>query len=355
MPETCVDVAVLIVCYNGRRYLDDCLGSVLAAREPGIRAHVVVVDNASADGSAEHVAERFPRVELVRSDVNLGFAGGNNLGWEHIRRKWPDVDYLVLLNQDTLVEGGWLRPLADFLAGHPRAACAQPKLMMHPRTELFNTAGNHSHFLGFGFVGDCGVQDRGQLTAPKEVAFASGAAMMIRADLLARTRLFEGAFFMYLEDAELCWRLGQAGYGSYVVPDSVVYHKYAFSEDLRHYYYLERNRWWLVGAYYRLPTLALLFPAAVVMELGQLVFSLLRGVGRAKLRSWAFFLTPSGLGLLLRRRREAARRRRVSDRQFTRTFCGSIDFPPLSGPLIRLVANPLLGAYWALARRVMFW
>ncbi|HET6428519.1 MAG TPA: glycosyltransferase family 2 protein [Phycisphaerae bacterium] len=355
MPDRRVEVVVLIVCYNGRRHLDECLGSVLADEEAGIRTRVVVVDNASADGSADYVAERFPRVELVRSRANLGFAGGNNLGWEHIRRKWPDLDYLVLLNQDTLVEPGWLGPLAGFLAAHPDAACAQPKLMMHPQTDRFNTSGNRSHFLGFGFVGDCGEVDRGQLSGPREVAFTSGAAMMVRADLLRGGRLFEGAFFMYLEDAELCWRLGQSGHGSFVIPDSVVYHKYAYGGNLRHYYYLERNRWFLLGAYYKPATLALLAPAAAVMELGQLVFAIARGVGRQKWRSWAFFLTPAGLGLLLRRRRQARRRRAVSDRRFTRTFCGTIDFPPLSGPLVRLVANPVLGAYWAVARRLIFW
>jgi len=355
MPERRAEVAVLIVCYNGRRYLDDCLGSVLADEEAGVAAHVVVVDNASADGSADYVAERFPQVELIRSPANLGFAGGNNLGWEHIRRKWPGLDYLVLLNQDTIVERGWLGPLAGFLAAHPDAGCVQPKLMMHPQTDRFNTSGNRSHFLGFGFVGDCGEPDRGQLTGPREVAFASGAAMMIRAELLRTGRLFEGAFFMYLEDAELCWRLGQAGHASYVIPDSVVFHKYAYGGNVRHYYYIERNRWFLVGTYYRLPTLLLLAPAAVVMELGQLAFAIGRGAAWQKLRSWGFFLTPAGLGLLLRRRREARRRRAVSDRRFTRTFCGRIDFPPLSGPLVRLVANPVLGAYWAAARRLIFW
>ncbi len=355
MSDGCVEVAVLVVCYNGRRYLDDCLGSVLAAPGAGMRTHLVVVDNASADGSADYIAEKFPRVELIRSGANLGFAGGNNLGWEHIRRKWPRLDYLVLLNQDTLVEPGWLRPLAKFLGSHPDAACVQPKLMMHPQTDRFNTSGNRSHFLGFGFVGDCGQIDRGQVTAPREVPFASGAAMMIRADLLRAGRLFENGFFMYLEDAELCWRLAQAGRRSYVIPDCHVYHKYSFSSNLRHYYYLERNRWFLLGTYYKLWTLLLLAPAGAMMELGQLAFSVRRGVAGAKLRSWAFFLTPAGLGLLLRRRREAARRRKVTDRQFMRTFHGTIDFAPLSGPMIRFVANPILGAFWAVARRLMFW
>jgi GT2 family glycosyltransferase len=346
---------VLIVCYNGRGFLPDCLGSVLASDDGGIKTRVVVVDNASGDGSAEYVAENFPRVDLVRSQVNRGFAGGNNLGWEYIRRKYPRATYLVLLNQDTIVERGWLRPMVDFLEAHPAAGLAQPKLMMHPRTELFNSSGNRSHFLGFGFVGECGQPDRGQYTRPRPIASASGAAMMVRTDLLRRVGLFEELMFLYLEDAELNWKLRQIGCEPFLVPGGVVYHKYNFQKDFRYYFYLERNRWWLLLVYYKLATLLLLAPALAVMEVGQLLFALSRGLLGVKLRSWLFFLAPANLALLRRRRRQAQARRTVSDRQFTRPFCGSIDFPELSGPLLKYVANPFFSAYWALARRLIFW
>ena len=355
MAEKTVQVVILVVCYNGRHYLEDCLRSVLASGDEGIETHVVVVDNASTDGSAEYVARHFPQVELVRSEVNRGFAGGNNLGWEYIRKKYPELDYLVLLNQDTIVAAGWLGPMAAFLADHPRAGCVQPKLLMHPRTELFNSAGNRSHFLGFGFVGRCGQPDRGQLTAPEEIGFASGAAMMIRAELVRRFGLFDPVMFMYLEDADLCWRLRQAGFSSHVVPDSVVYHKYDFPDRSRYYYYLERNRWWVLLTYYRLATLALLAPALALMELGQWLFAAAHGLAGQKLRSYLFFTRPGALAALIRRRRRARRRRALSDRRFTAVFCGEIDFPALASPLLCHVANPLLKAYWAVARRLMFW
>jgi len=147
-----------------------------------------------------------------------------------------------------------------------------------------------------------------------------------------------------------------AGTGLYVrVPASVVYHKYSFAGRFGYYYHLEKNRYWLLGVYYKLPTLGLLAPALVLMELGQWCFALLRGALRQKARSWVFLLRPANLAATWRRRRSAQRRRKVSDREFLRDFTGSIDFAELSSPLLKYVANPILRAYWFVARRLIFW
>ncbi len=349
------EVVVLVLCHNGRQYVDECLASVLASDDGEIRRHVVVVDNASTDGTSERVAERFAEVELLRSEVNRGFAGGNNFGWEHVRRTCPRCRYLVLLNQDTIVAGGWLRPLAGFLDGHPEVGGVQPKLLMHPQTDTINSIGNRSHFLGFGFVGGCGERDQGQYDAVRPINYATGAAVMLRAEHLRRYGLFDERMYMYLEDADVSWRLQQLGLATYLVPASVVYHKYSFAGPYRHYYHLEKNRLWLLGVYYRLPTLLLLLPALLAMEAGQWAFALARGLARQKLRSYGFLLRPGNLAALWRRRRQAQARRTVPDRRFLRDFTGSIDFPELKTPLLTRVANPVFRAYWAVARRLIFW
>ncbi len=349
------EVVVLILCHNGREYLDDCLGSVLASDDGPIARRVVVVDNASGDGSAEHVAESFPQVDLVRAPGNLGFAGGNNFGWEHVRKSCPRADYLVLLNQDTIVASGWLRPMVDFLAARGDVASVQAKLLMHPATGVINTVGNRSHFLGFGFCGGYGEADRGQYDTPRAINYASGAAVMLRTSLLRALGLFEEGMYMYLEDAELSWRYRQLGHQVFLVPSSVVYHKYSFAARYSYYYHLEKNRYWLLGVYYKLPTLGLLAPALVLMELGQWCFALLRGALRQKARSWVFLLRPANLAATWRRRRSAQRRRKVSDREFLRDFTGSIDFAEVRTPLLKYVANPLFKGYWFLARRLIFW
>lgn len=347
-------VAILIVCYNGKAHLADCLGSIVTHR-PRAAMRVVVVDNASTDGSADFIHRNYPWVELVRLGQNLGFAGGNNAGWDHVRRCGEPARYLCLLNQDTIVTAGWLDALVDHLETHPGDAAAQPKILLHPETSLINTAGNRCHFLGFGFMTGYRQPDRGQFDAVAPIDFPSGAAVLLRAAALQHVGLFDPQFFMYLEDVELAWKLRQIGARIVRVPASVIHHKYAFNSDYRYYYFLERNRWWLLLTYLKWPTLVLLLPAIIAMELGQLVFALSKGVLGDKLRSGVFFLSPANLRALREARRQAQARRTVSDRAFMRDFSGVIEFEALRGVLVRFVANPLLGAYWAMARRVMWW
>jgi len=355
MPEPAAEIAILVVNTNNGDVVEDCLASVVASTEPGIRRRVVLVDNASTDGSPERVARRFGEVDIVRSAGNRGFTGANNLGWAFIRRRYPDVDYLVLLNPDTEVAGGWLGALAGFLDARPDVACAQPKLMLHPETELLNTAGNRSHYLGFGQTSEYRRPDRGRHTGPEPIGYPSGAAVMIRADLVRRYGLLDGGLFLYHDDLELGWRYRQLGLASYLVPDATVYHKYNFSKNYRYYYYFERNRLRVMLVYYKAATLLLLLPALAAMELAQLAFAAVHGVARQKLRSWAYFLDRRNLRELRCRRRRFQRRRRVSDRAFMRDFVGALDFPEIATPLLTYVGNPLMRAYWTAARRLMFW
>lgn len=355
MNQATREVAILIVAYQGRQDLDACLTSILASEDPGITKHIVVVDNGSGDGTVEFLATAYPGVACVASSQNLGFAGGNNLGWDYIQQRYPDTPYVALLNQDTLVTSGWLAPLLAQLEQDPGVGCVQPKLKLYPDTALINTVGNRSHFLGFGFMTAYGERDDGRFDAVRAIDFPSGAALVTRSELLRRLGLFDAMFFLYLEDVDLGWKIRQAGLTIQYVPASVVYHKYAFKHDYRYYYYLERNRLWLLLVYYRLATLGLLAPAILLMECGQLGFALLHGRLGDKLRSYAFFLRPASLRRLWQQRRTAQRSRRVGDAEFLRRSLGTVDFPEVAGFLVRWVFNPVLGGYWQIAKRLIFW
>lgn len=349
------EVVVIVVCYNGREFLPDCLSSIYASDDGGLRVHVVVVDNASQDGSEAFVRERFPQVTLLPAGANLGFAAANNLAWHLVREQAEACEFVYLLNQDTIVESGWLRPLVDYFRAHADVGSLQSKLLLHPATHLINTVGNNSHFLGFGFPAGYGAEDDGRFATPRTINYASGAGVIVRTALLRELGLFEDAMFMYLEDADLSWKIRQAGYDVRMLPASRVYHKYRFNRGYRFYYELERNRWWLLLVYYRVPTLLLLAPALLLMEFGQLAFAARRGRFLDKLRAYGFFCSPANLGLIARLRRAAGRRRKISDREFTRDFAAVIRSPELNLALVRYVANPLFGTYWAIARRLMFW
>jgi GT2 family glycosyltransferase len=348
-----MEIAVLIVCYNSAGDIEECLMSVLNSADDGIQKRIVVVDNCSTDGTAELV-RKFDRVDLVSSAQNNGFTGGNNLGWRHICQRYPEVKYLCLLNPDTIVESGWLASLADFLNSNDRIGSVQSKIRLHPQTDKIASTHTKCHFLGFGIQGGYGQVDTGQFDQPRQVDFAHGAAMLIRASLLKQYGLFIEEMFLYLEDTELSWRIKQLGWEVWLVPQSVVYHKYVFSNH-RYYYYFERNRWLLLFTYYKAGTFLLLAPALFLMELGQWFFALRNGLLSQKFRSCKYFFNPENRAELWQRRKAAQARRIISDRQFMADFTGRIDFSELDGGAALKIANRIFSAYWSVAKKLLFW
>jgi hypothetical protein len=349
------EVVLLIACYNGRTCIGDCLRSLDEANPAGMLVRIIVADNASGDGSAEMVASEFPGVDLIRLPGNLGFTGGINAAWRFSREKYPSAPYVAVVNQDIIARPGWLDALVAHLEQNSAAAAAQPKVLLWPNKDQFNTAGNESHYLGFGLVTAYGQRDAGQFDAPREIDFPSGAAVLIRAEALEGRDLLDEEFFLYLEDAELGWRLRQLGYRIDYVPSSAVWHQYTFRQDYRFYFFLERNRWYLLAMYYKTPTLVLLLPAMIAMELGQFFFAWKNGVLRQKIKACAYFMFPPNLSALLKRRRLAQSRRRIRDREFVRHFVEEIDLPELRSTVLRRIGNPMLGFYWRMVRPLIFW
>ena len=344
-------VALLIVSYNGMEFLPDCLASIFASPDAPPAPQIVVVDNASGDQSAQFIASTYPQITLLPLPTNTGFTGGNNAGFDFIRKQMPHVRFVALLNQDTIVRSGWLTALLE--AAHaPDVASVQAKLLFHPETTLLNSAGNKSHYLGFGFVSAYREPDGPRHDQERDIAFASGAAMLVRVDAIARERLFDPAYFAYLEDAELGWYLRITGRRNVYCPASVVYHRYHFSRNPQLYYRLESNRWRLLLAYYRWPTLVLILPAALMMEAGLLFYFLRAGAMRQKLRSWGVLRE---MGDILRSRQGVQAQRQISDRELTKAFIASADFAEVRNPLLTYIGNPLLTLYWRLARLFLWW
>ena len=352
-------VAVLIVAYNGTDYLPDCLGSVFAADTDGVSLTCFVLDNASTDDTSQWVRDNYPQVELIRSESNLGFAEGNNHAWRHAKSANGGWDYLYLLNQDTIADRAFLTEAVRYLRDHDHVGAAQSLLMLHPETELINSAGNRLHFLGFGlptfyreprdsYPGDSNPESG-------EINYPSGAAVLIRADLVRETGLFNPWLFMYLEDAELGWRLQLINRPPHLCASSVVYHKYQFKSTLNSYRYLERNRWWLLATHYRLATLILMKPALIAMEIGQWFYAIQHGLAGSKLNATIDFYRPSSIRETFAARKRIQRLRRVSDREILSKWSGEIRSPHLDSWLIRGVANPLFRVYLIVLRWIVRW
>lgn len=343
-------MAVLIVSYNGAAYLADCLHSILASPDAPPPKQILVIDNASTDGSADLVGREFPQVTLVRQPDNSGFVGGNNAGLDHVRKHFPQVGLIALLNQDTIVQSGWLAALISCMQQSERIGCVQAKLRLHPETTLLNSAGNRSHYLGFGFVSGYRQADQGQFDQTRELAFCSGAAMLIRLRALERPWIFDPQYFAYLEDAELGWWMRIRGWSNVFCPQSVVYHRYQFSRNPQMYFRLEANRWRLLLCYYRWSTLLLLLPAIAMMECGLIVYFLRAGAMKQKLRSWGIL---GNWRSLAESRRMIQGARRISDRELTSLFIWKADFAEVAGLLLNWVGNPLLGLHWRLTKSLL--
>jgi len=222
-----VKISIIIVNWNTRELLRDCLESVY--RETGIPLEVLVVDNGSADGSTQMIRGEFPQVCLIENEENVGFARANNQAIRH-----AGGDYIVLLNSDTQVLDGALVKLADYLRRHPQVAVVGPKLLTpEGRPQRWAkgsfpslwTAFTHYFFLTELLPGVVtGLCDNRDYEKAREMDWVSGACMMIRRSVLDQVGLLDESIFMYAEDVEFCRRVVKAGWKVVYLPTAMVRH-----------------------------------------------------------------------------------------------------------------------------------
>jgi len=342
-----VRIAIVIVTYNGRRYVDDLFAS-LRAHTRLDEVATIVVDNGSTDDTVDALrteAARTPNVVLLPQAQNAGFTGGNNLGLAQARRL--GVQYVLLLNHDTVVTPRWLEPLVAVLDARSDVAAAQPLLVLHDEPELVNTAGNQLQFCGFGFCGDYRrpVAALGLDGQPRSVPYATGAALLLRMSALDRVGDFDPLLFLYHEDLDLQVRLRQAGYDCVLVPASVVQHKYTATFSPSKYAYIERNRMMVLIKDWPLRLLVGAAPALLAAQLAVLGFAARGGWLRPLARGYADVVRHFGTLLSARRRVQAARSPDATDLAH---LSAGIHFEGFDHPILTRVANPLLEAYWRL-------
>ena len=217
-------VSIVIVSWNAKSVVQQCLPSVVATDYPNLE--IIFADNASTDGSAAWVAREYPSVKIVRHPENWLFARGNNAALPH-----ATGDLVLLLNNDVEVPPGWLRPLVDTMTNDPEVAAVQPKLLQYDdrgRFEYAGGAGGYLDRLGYPFTRgrllNTMETDHGQYDDARDVFWATGAALLLRRSALDEVGLLDERFEMHMEEIDLCWRLQRHGYRVRVEPTSTVYH-----------------------------------------------------------------------------------------------------------------------------------
>ncbi|MEY4885143.1 MAG: hypothetical protein RL151_452 [Bacteroidota bacterium] len=217
-------VAIVILNYNGRSYLERFLPSVKASTWSNLK--IIVADNASTDDSLTFLRLNHPDIRIIQNPSNEGFARGYNTALQQV-----DADIFVLLNSDVEVVPGWIEPVVALMSADPKVAACQPKILDWHHREMFEYAGAAGGWIDtFGYpfcrgrIFDICEADNGQYDHPRPVFWASGAAMFIRRDVYLQHGGFDPFFFAHQEEIDLCWRIQLSGWRIMSCPSSVVYH-----------------------------------------------------------------------------------------------------------------------------------
>lgn len=218
-----MNIAVVILNWNGRKLLEQFLPSVIKYSED---AHIYIADNASTDDSISYLENYFPQVSIIKNNRNAGYAGGYNLALKSV----PE-DIHILLNSDIEVTEGWLKPIVNVFKAEPGTAAIQPKILDYKKKDHFEYAGAAGGYIDRFCYPFCRgrifqelEEDRGQYNDDQYIFWASGACLAVRKKAFNEVGGLDEDFFAHQEEIDLCWRLQNAGYKIKYVSTSRVFH-----------------------------------------------------------------------------------------------------------------------------------
>jgi GT2 family glycosyltransferase len=216
-------VAVVILNFNGKYFLEKFLPAIISNSLPH---QVIIADNGSSDDSLSFLQKNYPSVQVVENGGNYGYAEGYNRSLQKL-----DADYFVLLNSDVEVTENWISPVIGLMEKDKQIAACQPKILDYKNRNLFEYAGASGGFIdkyGYPFcrgrVFNTMEEDKAQFNDAREIFWATGACLFVRASAFRQVGGFDGAYFAHMEEIDLCWRLKNFGHKIYVEPASVIYH-----------------------------------------------------------------------------------------------------------------------------------
>jgi GT2 family glycosyltransferase len=337
-----VDVSVIVVAYNARAFISQCLDALLG--QDYERYEVIVVDNASSDGTAEFVQRAYPALTVVESSTNRGFGAGNNLGAAKAAG-----EVFAFLNPDAVPAVDWLRQLVGTMRRCNRQLATSMILLQSDPTRL-NSGGNLVHYLGLSYCR--GLHAPRQAFATTElVSGASGAAMAITRQLFDRVGGFDETFFLYHDDVDLSVRSMLLGERCLYVPTAVVAHDYDLSVPSIKWRWVEAHRYAVLLKALQVRTLLVLLPALMALDLVTFAYLATRGRSfvRSKLASYAWVVKH--LSTILAARRQLQERRVLTDFQVLNALTDQIPFEQLASGAPALLAHSLLDPWFEAYRR----
>ncbi len=322
-------VSILMINYNGEAHVEEFFKSVFDLNYPKDKYEVVVIDNASSDGSPEWIEQNYPQVKLVRLDENYGFAVGNNIGVKYCQGK-----FIALQNNDTVLDKDWLIELTKQAVKDPDAIYGS-KMLWYSKRDYIVYAGGKFFAWGDACHLQCYAQDSNEQTQPFLVMYADGCGALISKEVFLKIGGFDESYFCYAEDYELSWKAWLLGYKAYFVPKAKFYHKVSATLGNRskpYIYFLLRNQLRNMIKFAGLPTLVVMYPSFMAYYLAMYLvvycfqesnFSLILPILKAYLK------IISELPSLIKVRRRFQKQRKIRDRELKKlglilTFSQSI-------------------------------
>lgn len=274
-------VSVIIVNYNGKVYLDDCITSLMEQTYPAIE--IIFVDNGSNDDSIDHVKKKFPFVKVIDNKENLGFAKGVNIGINYARG-----EFIATLNNDTKVVPGWVEELVVAINSDKNVGMCASKMLFMKYPELINSTGICISRSGACWDRGMFECDKGQYDIITEVFGPCAGAALYRKNMLEGIGLFDDDFYAYMEDADLAFRGRLAGWKCLYVPKAVVYHVHGGTAGYGSeytVYYGNRNIIWNTIKNFPAKLLITSLPWIIGRNFAVIPYYLLKGYGATILRS----------------------------------------------------------------------
>jgi len=313
-------VSIVILNYNGVEYIEKCLESVY--RTLGCNFEVILIDNASTDGSQLICKQKFPQIRLFENNVNLAMAG-RNIGIDNALGK-----FIVFLDSDATVDPYWLQNLIKSYLSHGEGLY-QGKILEMDNTSVIGSSGNLLNIFGFGYARGNKEKDIGQYEKFTQISFPVGACLFSSLDVIKNIGNFDESDLLYLmyDDVDYGWKSLTFGIPSFYEPTSIIYHPESTSSKLDSHkiFLLERNRWICLFSYYSTTTLVKIFPLLALIEFGLFLFLLTKGMGFAKIK--AFFSILKIIGSIRLRKIQLNKKRKLSDNDIVIHFVNEIFIP----------------------------
>ncbi len=342
--------AIVLVHYEdyAEKHYAECYQSLLRQNVAPDSFTIFIVNNGAETDYLKSTAGPMD-IRFIDHQENVGWAGGNNAAIKIALEE--NYEYVVMLNMDTTLDDNWLTCLLEEAIRRPDTHILQSKILLYNSRKI-NSAGNRTHFLGYGYCHGYGQEEAAVL---QEIDFASGASMLVKNDVFRKIGYFRENYFLYYDDMEFCWRARLAGYHIGLADKSICFHKYDSTNKLRQLFYLERNRLLTVLTLEKPGTLVLIAGPLVLAQIISGFYFVLHGYGKEILRLFSFFIQPQAWKYIFKTRREICKLRVKKDGELVKNFAGKIVFAEIKSPVLNWFFNPILWVYWNVVKHTIFW